>query len=153
MTRAGLYYYAESKEDLLEKCYDWTHQRYRQRLETELGDGTGREMLERFFLLYAEAACDDASRCFLSAEDHYLSPERQEQSAKRINYVTDRAAEILRRGAADGSLVVHDPRYALATLFGAFNSLHRHMRPGGPSPRQMGEAILKVLLLGMTPRD
>lgn len=149
MTRAGLYYYAESKEDLLEKCYEWTHARYTVRLNAELGEGTGREMLERFFLVYGEAVCDDASRCFLSSEDHYLSPERQQQSAKRIADVNDKVAELLHRGINDGSLVAQETRYAMAALLGAFNSLHRLQRPGGPSPREMGKKVLKVLMEGL----
>src|ERR1700712_5651743 len=68
MTRPGIYYYAESKEDLLFKCYTWTGERFFKRLENELGDGSGRELLSRFFLIYSEAGCDDASRFFLSNE-------------------------------------------------------------------------------------
>ncbi len=153
MTRAALYYYADSKEELLEKCYAWTHARYRDRLDKELGEGSGRELLTRFFLLYGEAACNDSSRCFLSSEDHYLSPERQKQSAERIHDVNSIASDLFRRGVADGSLAPCDQKYALATLFGAFNSLHRLQRPGGPSPRKMGDGILKIVLGGITPRN
>ncbi len=152
MTRAGLYYYADSKEDLLEKCYAWTHQRYRDRLDRELGEGNGKELLSRFLLIYSEAVCNDSSRCFLSSEDHYLSPERQKQAAQRIHDVNGIAADLLKRGIADGSLAPCDPKYAIATVFGALNSLHRLVRPGGPSPREMGQAILDILLSGLTPR-
>lgn len=153
MTRAALYYYADSKEDLLEKCYIWAYRRHLERLENELGAGTGREMLTRFFLIYAEAVCDDACRCFLSAEDHYLAPEQRRQSDHRLHKITDMVQDILARGVADGSLAAHVPRYALTAIFGAFNALHRMVRPGGPSPREMGQGILDVLMAGMVPRD
>ena len=153
MTRAALYYYAESKEDLLEKCYAWTHARYRDRLDKELGEGTGRELLSRFFLLYGEAACDDSSRCFLSSEDHFLSPDRQKQAAERIHDVNRIATDLFKKGIEDGSLAECDHRYALATLFGAFNSLHRIQRSGGPSPRKMGEGLLAIVLNGILPRN
>lgn len=152
MTRAGLYYYADSKEDLLEKCYIWAYRRHLERLQNELGEGNGRELLTRFFLIYAEAVCDDACRCFLSAEDHYLSPEQQKQSDDRLHKITLMAQDILARGVADGSLAAHTSRYALTTMFGAFNALHRLVRPGGSSPREMGQGVLDVLLAGLLPR-
>jgi AcrR family transcriptional regulator len=152
MTRAALYYYAESKEDLLDKCYAWTYRRHMDRLERELGEGSGLELLTRFFLIYADAVCDDACRCFLSSEDHYLSPERKKVSDQRLHAITAMAADILKQGVADGSLAARDQRYALATLFGAFNAMHRMVRPGGPSPREIGQGMLDILLQGMVPR-
>jgi AcrR family transcriptional regulator len=153
MTRAALYYYADSKEDLIDKCYTWAYRRHLERLENELGTGTGREMLTRFFLIYAEAVCDDACRCFLSAGDYYLSPEQRKQSERRLHKITEIAQDILARGVADGSLVAHTPRYALTAMFGAFNALHRMVRPRGPSPREMGQGVLDVLMTGLLPRD
>src|ERR1700761_428105 len=64
MTRAALYYYATSKEDLLYKCYQWNYETFMARIETELGEGTGLELLTRFFMIYSEAICNDFSRCF-----------------------------------------------------------------------------------------
>lgn len=152
MTRPGIYYYADSKEDLLSKCYTWTGERFFRRLETELGDGTGRELLSRFFLIYSEAVCDDASRCFLSNETHHLSADRQKASAERIHDVNNVVAKLLEEGAADGSLAPCDRKFAIATLFGAFNSLPTLMRPGGLKPKEMGEIILNIVLDGLTPR-
>ena len=77
MTRPGLYYYAKSKEDLLDQCYVWGFKKFMARLENELTEGTGREMLSGFFGIYSEVVCDDASRCFLASENHFLSPPRQ----------------------------------------------------------------------------
>lgn len=152
MTRPGLYHYAKSKEDLLEQCYAWTQKRFLDKLEQELGQGTGREQLVRFFLVYSEMVCDDASRCFLSSENHYLSAERQLEAQKRVHAVNAIAADLLAKGAADGSLAACDRKFALAALFGAFNSLHNLVKPGGPSPRSMGEAVLKIVLAGLEPR-
>lgn len=153
MTRPGLYHYAKSKEDLLEQCYVWTQKRFLDQLEKELGEGTGREQLTRFFLVYSEMVCDDASRCFLSSENHYLSPERQVEAQKRVQAVNAIAADLLAKGAADGSLAACDRKFALTALFGAFNSLHTLTRSGGPSPRTMGQAILKIVLEGLDPRN
>jgi AcrR family transcriptional regulator len=151
MTRAGLYYYADSKEDLLTQCYRWTHQRFMQQLDTALEGGTGRDALSRFFMLYAEAICDDASRCFLSSENHYLRPGLEKEVSLRIHEIIEIVATLLERGVSDGSLVVTDPKYAITALFGAFNALQSLVRPRGPSPRQAGERLLKIILEGLIP--
>jgi AcrR family transcriptional regulator len=151
MTRPGLYYYAESKEDLLEKSYNWTHKQFLDKLGLENAPGTGRELLTRFFLIYAEAVCDDGSRCFLSSENHYLTPEGRARSDERVHEVNMMAAELLAKGVDDGSLAKTDVRYTLLTLFGAFNALATAPKSKS-SPRKMGEAILEILLGGLTPR-
>jgi AcrR family transcriptional regulator len=152
MSRPALYYYTKSKDDLLEQCYSWTHKRFLERLESELGEGSGRELLTRFFLIYSEMVCDNASRCFLSTDNHLLSPERQQASRDRVHAVNVIALDLLDRGVADGSLAPCDRKYAITTLFGAFNALHNLVRPGGPTPFQMGSAILRIVLNGLTPR-
>lgn len=149
MTRPALYYYAKSKEDLLDQCYEWTHQKLMSKIELEVAGGTGLEQLTRFFMVYSEMVCDDASRCYLSAENHYLSEERQEIASRRVQAVNNVVSNILTLGMADGSLAKCDRKYAIATLFGAFNSLHTLVRPGGPSPRDLGAALLDILLNGL----
>jgi AcrR family transcriptional regulator len=153
MTRPGIYYYVKSKEELLDQCYAWSLARFYDRLEQEMGDGSGKELLTRFFLVYSEMVCDDASRCFLSTESHHLSPDRQAASAERVHAVNDIVADLLKRGAADGSLSPCDRKFAIATLFGAFNSLPNLVRAGGPAPREMGAKVLNLLLIGLVPRE
>lgn len=152
MTRAALYYYTSSKEDLLSKCYDWNYETYINRINAELGEGTGRELLTRFFLIHAEVVCNDFTRCFLSSDDHYLEPKQRKLTASRLQHVNEMVEGILRRGIEDGSLAPHDTHYGMLTLFGAFNSLHKLVRPRGPTPREMGEAVLQVVLQGFLPR-
>jgi AcrR family transcriptional regulator len=152
MTRPALYYYARSKEDLLEQCYDWTHQKFISRVGEAIASGTGRERLERFLLLYAETVCDDVGRCFLSSETHYLGPEAQETMRKRTHDVNSIALNLLEQGRADGSLAPCDPRYALTTVFGALNTLHALDRRKGETPRDMGRKVLDIILGGLAPR-
>jgi TetR/AcrR family transcriptional regulator, cholesterol catabolism regulator len=153
MTRPGIYYYVKSKEELLDQCYAWSLNHFIARLESEMGNGSGKERLTRFFLIYSEVVCDDASRCFLSTETHHLSPDRQIASAERVHTVNNIVAELLEAGASDGSLAPCDRKLAIATLFGAFNSLPKLVRVEGPAPREMGEAILRMMLEGLTPRN
>src|ERR1700761_1575451 len=108
MTRAALYYYATSKEDLLYKCYNWNWRRFTGRLSAELPDGTGREMLTRFCQIYSECVCDDASRCFLSSEDHHLNPEQQKESAAQLHQINVLVGDILKKGVEDGTFGPHN---------------------------------------------
>jgi AcrR family transcriptional regulator len=149
MTRAALYYYAESKEDLLVKCYDWTYDRFRARLDSELTDGTGRDRLIQLFAVYSEIICDDASRCFLSAEAYQLSPSVQEDSERKKRTITNIASAILDEGIADGSLRISDKKCALTILFGAFNHLPQLVPPGASGASRAGQMMIEMLLNGL----
>lgn len=152
MTRPALYYYAKSKEELLVLCYDWTYQRFQDRLAEVLDHGSGRDRLRRFFAVYSEIVCDNVSRCFLSTETHHLNPERQRLAANRVRGITNIVSDLIEEGVVDGSLASCDRKYATAALFGAFNSLPRLLRDGGPKPVEMGAAMLDILLEGLLPR-
>lgn len=153
MTRPALYYYAKSKEDLLLQCYDWTYARFMDRLSAVLEGGTGRERLKRFFAVYSEIVCDDVSRCFLSGETHHLSPQHQQEAETRVRRINGIVTDLLEQGAADGSLAPCDRKFALAMLFGAFNSLPRLVRSRGPSPIELGAEMMELILQGMSPRS
>lgn len=152
MTRPALYYYAKSKEDLLLQCYDWTYRRFLERLDAAMQGGLGRDRLIRFFAIYSEVVCDDVSRCFLSDETQHLSPENQRTTEERVRRINAIVADLLDEGAADGSLAVCDKRLALATLFGAFNSLPRLVRGRGASPSEFGAKLMEFILAGLSPR-
>lgn len=152
MTRPALYYYAKSKEALLDQCYVWGYNNLLRKLEGQLEEGTGRELLARFFHIYSEVVCDDSSRCFIASETHFLSPERQRDAAKRIQHINEIVGDLLERGVADGSIAPSDRRYALLVLFGSFNRMPRLYKPGGPSPREIGDVLIEMILNGMIPR-
>jgi TetR/AcrR family transcriptional regulator, cholesterol catabolism regulator len=153
MTRPGLYYYTKSKEDLLDQCYAWGYKKLMDRLDGELGDGTGRELLVRFFQIYSEVVCDDSSRCFLASENHFLSPKRQKIAAERVHKINDLVGNLIERGMTDGSLAPCDGKFALIVLFGAFNALPKLYKRRGPSPVEMGKDLLDIILSGMMPRQ
>lgn len=153
MTRPALYYYAKSKEDLLVKCYDWTYDNFKERIGQALTGDTGRERLIQFFQVYADVVCGDVSRCFLSSETHYLSPENRRESHNRVRGINRMVRDLLAQGMRDGSIAACDPNYAVAMLFGAFNSLPNLTQRGSPSPSKLGEGLMKLILGGLAPRD
>nr|WP_321440610.1 TetR/AcrR family transcriptional regulator [uncultured Hyphomonas sp.] len=152
LTRPGLYYYAKSKDDLLNQCYAWSFKKLTDRVNAELGDGTGRERLARFFQIYSEAVCDDASRCFLASENHFLTPESQKEAAKRVSEVNRIVGGLIDQGIADGSLAQCDRKYALIVLFGAFNSLPKLYKHKGPPPDEMGQNLFNFIINGLLPK-
>jgi AcrR family transcriptional regulator len=153
MTRPALYYYAESKEALLDQCYIWGFEKLLSLLEGKLEGGTGRERLVRFFHIYSDAVCDDSSRCFLASETHFLSADRQQGAARRIQHINEIVSDLLEQGMADGSITPCDRRYALLVLFGSFNMLPKLYKDGGPSPRQIGDTLIQMVLNGLIPRS
>ncbi len=152
MTRAGLYYYAKSKEDLLDQCYLWSYKKLMDRIEGGLGEGTGRERLVRFFMIYSEIVCDDSSRCFLASENHFLGAKRQKMATDRVHKINDLVAGLIERGMADGSLAQCDVKFAVVVLFGAINALPKLYKRRSPSPGEMGKRLLDIILSGMLPR-
>lgn len=152
MTRPALYHYVKSKEDLLEKSFEWARQHVLMRVRNELGEGTGRELLERFFLIYSEVMCDDASRCFLFGTSSHGTLDGHMRWPDRGRAVIDIATDLLSRGMADGTIAPCDRKYAVSILFGAFSTLPSFLRENGPSPREMGAEMLKILLNGLEAR-
>lgn len=152
ISRPGLYHYAESKEDLLDQCYVWSYARFLKMLEAELGEGTGRELLTKFFQIYSVIVCDDASRCFLASEDHFLGPERQKAAVKRARHINELAGDLLDLGIKDGSLAPCDRKNALTILFGTFNALPKLVRDQGARVEALASDFLELILRGLLPR-
>lgn len=154
ITRPALYHYADSKEALLLKCYDWYYRRFNARLTEALqGAETGREKLERFFETYSEMICDDVSQCFLSSETHHLDADqlvRYRRGAQRVTGIVEQA---LAEGEKDGSIAACDRKTAVDALFGAFNSLPHAAKGEVASARSLGAGFLELFLTGLAPRD
>lgn len=154
MTRPALYHYASSKEELLIKCCDWSYQQYLEQTRHLFSEKhSGKETLEKFFLIYSELVCDDVGRCFISLSARRREAANQASPGKQMRAVNATLAQILDLGIKDGSLSgCADKQATIAALFGAFNSLPSIVKQNRKSARTAGKRLLGVFMDGLAAR-
>lgn len=134
VTKPALYYYANSKDELLFAC----GQMALEALDAAL-DGSGQPELNgldrlcRFFRLYGEIICEDFGRCLVLTEARDLAPKTRKGNVAGRRALNIAVREIIAGGVADGSIRPCDARAVGIALFDAFNGLARWFNPKGPT--------------------
>jgi TetR/AcrR family transcriptional regulator, cholesterol catabolism regulator len=150
ITRAALYYYTHSKDDLAAACSDRARDQLNDALANALAQETTRDKLITFFQRYAEVICDDFGRCFVTISPQEISESSQAQSRSSQRQLDRAVRDIIATGIADGSFRAVDPRQLSRALFGAFNGISRWYRPGGLNPTQIANDFLDLFLCGIS---
>ncbi len=157
MLKGSLYYYIDSKEDLL---YEILRRAHLQGLEyIEQGTATGAtDPLARITTLIRHwlgglPSLDPALRIEALQYDHrYLSPSRRAEILAMRRQITRSFEEVIAAGVRDGSFHPGiDPHTAAATVLAVVNN-HRHLyRPGGPLTwQQLTDWIVGLFVGGLT---
>lgn len=149
ITRAALYYYASSKDDLAAACSNRAGDLLNDALANALAQETSRDQLFTFFQHYAEIICDDFGRCFVTINPQEISEASQTQSKSSQRHLDSAVRDMISAGVSDGSFRAVDPRQLSRALFGAFNGIIRWYRPGGLTPAQIATDFLDLFLHGV----
>jgi len=138
VTKPALYYYASSKDELLDACGRMALDALEVALDTsdqpEL-DGLGR--LCGFFHTYAEIICQDFGRCLVLTEPRDLAPDSRAANVARRRALNLAIRRVIKDGVNDGSIARCDERILANALFDAFNGLSRWFSADGPAPRSV----------------
>lgn len=155
MLKGSLYYYIDSKEDLLFAIIEEVHRSTMQRLERWLDLDVDTLVKLRVFLHWqVRTYCRDVAKVGVFIHDfRSLSEEHQQQIlTERDRY--DRALrDLIRQGQAEGVIADDvDPKLTAMAIFGMMNWISTWYRPGGENtPEQLAEQYTDLVLAGLVP--
>ncbi len=152
ITKRTIYYYVQSKEDILFGCHQ-------QGLEV-LGETMARSqdpvlpVIARITLLirgYCAWVSTDLGATIAMVREHSLSPERRKALRDSKAEVDFQLRSLIKQGVAEGSLRPCDPRLVSAAVFGALNWIPHWNRVDNPVPHEeIAEQYLHLVFTGMT---
>lgn len=155
-TPGAIYYYVESKEDLLRLASEIATEQLEGLLAecAELTDMSAVERLKFYFRRYAEFTCADFGRCLVltNAKDlAFAGIENHLESRRNLDHA---ARDLIREGFKDGSIRPCSETLLAAMLYGTANSMARWWQPGGPlSPGQVMDQAFAILDTGWQTDD
>ena len=154
MSKAAVYYYFKSKQEILFECYQMSFDVWEGALERAQSEGrTGREKLEIYMRGYFEAGLDSLQPLIVIREWEALEREAREKIGSRRRALRDRVRSIVTEGVSDRSLAPCDPRIAVTIVNASISWLLRTYRPGGEIGREAYiDEIIRSLLNGMGAR-
>ena len=150
MTRPALYYYAESKDELLSQCGIISSELLESALAAAQREPTGLAQLRRWFVSYAEIVCDDFGRCFVLTDRSEMAPTEGKRNRQRQLHLGHAAAAMVRQGIADGTVRDCDPVMASRALYAIFNGMARWYRePHRQTPAELANDFLDIVFQGL----
>ena len=153
LTAAAIYYYVNSKDEMLYQCGQVALEQLNAALKEAWDSGAnGCESLRIFFRKYAEIICDDFGRCLVLTNADDLPTEFRDGALAGRRALDQQVREMIRQGAADGSLRPVNPHALSSMLFGALNNVTRWWAPDGPlRPAQVADGYFDMLVHGIGP--
>jgi TetR/AcrR family transcriptional regulator, cholesterol catabolism regulator len=153
VTRAALYYYFDTKQELLDEICD----RIQDTLESDLREAEtvpdAAERLSTFARAFARNTATDAARVFFR-DSKELSPELRRRLRERAHRVTRDAEQIIEAGIASGRFRPVDVKVAAPGLLAMLNSLPDWVRPARHGKLDdVTEQLLEVYLRGICVPD
>ena len=150
--KGSLYYYIDSKEDLLSRIFDESHRQGEEIIEEFSAlDVPPLERLRLFVERYVAWYLKNFERTTLYFNEwHHLTGERRkrvlEQRRAYDQFVRDLVVAAQERGEIDPAL---SPKYASFLIHGAANSVSNWYRRSGDDPPETIAAVYGAMLTGM----
>jgi len=154
VTKPTVYYYVESKEQLLFECFQAGLELIRGGLrQVEASPLPARERLREVLRQYAGAVASDFGWCMVRAEDQDLGPELGNR-IKQMKAEIDRGMRrLLEEGMRDGSIGPCNPKMTAFAMAGALNWIAHWYRENQPlSAAGVAEEFVQVFERGLLPR-
>ena len=154
VSKPTIYYYVESKEQLLFECFQAGLEIIREGLrKVEDAPLPARERLIEVVRHYAAAVASEFGWCMVRAEDQDLGP-RLSAHIRELKAQIDRGMrQLLEAGIEDGSIEPCDPKMTAFAMAGALNWIAHWYRENGPmSAAELAEEFVKVFERGLLPR-
>ncbi|MGH7898597.1 MAG: TetR/AcrR family transcriptional regulator, partial [Candidatus Binatia bacterium] len=134
VTKAALYYYFESKDEILYECHSVAIQQLTETPLAEVDDGSpsGLEKVERLVRRYVPMIVESFGRCLVLVGTQPLEQQNQAKCRAGRRGINDLMVGLIREGIADGSIARCDPKVAAYFIFGTLNWIAQWYRDGGP---------------------
>ncbi|OIQ44469.1 MAG: TetR family transcriptional regulator [Roseobacter sp. MedPE-SW] len=151
ITKRTIYYYVQSKEDILFGC----HQQGLQVLGDTMAQSqdVSLPVVDRIALLirgYCAWVSTDLGATIAMVREHSLSVERRQALRASKAEVDFQLRSLIKQGVAEGSLRPCDPRLVSAAVFGALNWIPHWNRVANPVPQEeIAEQYLQLVFGGM----
>lgn len=151
-TKAALYYYIQSKEEILWEIFDktmTTAERRNQELMDQ--DMPIVERIKKIIYNQIMSTRDEAPYMviFFTEQAHLPAGKSEEINIRRRKY-EEQIAEVIREGIAQGELEQLDVLPTVYGIIGMCNWLYHWYNPKGPrSPEEIAELFSKIILRGI----
>jgi AcrR family transcriptional regulator len=155
VTKPTVYYYVESKEQLLFECFqaglEGIREGLRRAADTSL---PARERLNEVVRHYARAVASEFGWCMVRAEDQDLGPELGDHIRRRKAEIDRGMRRLLEEGIADGSIEPCDTKMTAFAIAGALNWIAHWYRENQPmTPEELARQFVAVFERGLLPRS
>lgn len=152
LTKAGVYHYFGSKQDILDAICDHAMTVFEQVLSSSLAvPGTAEDRIRNSAERYIDLFLADASLPVFMRHFDDLSDGARSQMRTRRKRVEARVRRILEEGIADGVFVDLDPHLVVRAMFGTVNWTASWYEPGGRlSAPEVRDGLVRQVLNGIT---
>lgn len=151
--KGSLYYYIDSKEDLLFSIIQRVHSDRMDRLEEWLQvEGDALVKLRAYLEEQVQAYCRDVAQVGVFLNDfHHLSAERRATILQERDRFDSALRDLLRQGVDQGVMAADmDPKLTAMAIFGMMNWISTWWRPDGPStPEDVATQFTDLVLAGV----
>jgi TetR/AcrR family transcriptional regulator len=151
VTKAALYTYVPSKEDLLYFCHDWAMDGAFESLEHARGaGGSGLERLRNTLHNYLGRMLMEEGAFVVLLEENALKPAHAKAIIKRRDEFESAMRAFVTEGIADGSIVPCNEKIAVFLALGALNWVRKWYSPSGAwNAQQIAEALTQMIERGL----
>jgi TetR/AcrR family transcriptional regulator len=151
VTKAALYTYVPSKEDLLYFCHDWAMDSAFESLQQARDKGgTGLQMLRNTLQDYLERMLMDEGGFVVLLEENALKPAHAKAIIKRRDEFEHAMRAFVTEGIRDGSIVPCNEKLAVFSALGTLNWVRKWYSPGGEwTGPQIAQALAQMIERGL----
>jgi len=154
ITKPALYYYVDSKEDILFSISKASLEKLKRALvATQEGPANARNKLLAFLKKYIKLMQSDFGKCLVTSNKMALSDESRKVLRADRKMIDLAVRQIISDGIAEGSLESTSPKLTTFAIFGAINWMCFWHREGNETnDEQVAEQLLEFILQGIEPR-
>lgn len=150
VTKAALYYYFKSKDEILFECHTLAIQAMTS-LPALGRDLTGAQKVEAFVRGYVEMIVQSFGRCLVLTGTQPLEPGNAEKCRAGRREVHDLLVGMIEEGLQDGTIQSPDPRMTANFIFGTLNWVAQWHRPEGrDSVERIADEAVEFVLNGIS---
>ncbi len=131
VTKPALYYYAKSKEELLNGIFEIVEETARELALQVDENSSSAKQLRRFVDSWAEIVCSDFGRCLLRVNPASLLPATRKLRSRADDRIRQKVRGLVESGVEDGTLRTTDISLTTNALLDLFGGIARWYEPAG----------------------
>ena len=151
ITKRTLYYYIDSKGDILVECNRYSRA-FLKEVETIVADTnlSSLQKIEKMVMGYLGWLANDYGACLVRVGDDYLPDESRSVLQKGRRFMDHSMRKVIEDGIKQGTIADCDSKYVTAAIFGACNWLpHWYRKRSEESYHRFGIHFLKLFVYGL----